>query len=273
MELQPNVITLGVTDLDEAKRFYTEGLGLPILKDEGRFVSLGLGDGSSGLALYHRDALAHDAGVPADGTGFRRVTLSYITDSAEHVDGLLSQAIAAGGRLVKPAKRAVWGGYSGNVADPDGHIWKVASGNGPPRLRRRSTPAVSAPSAPLEVPVVIGVADVKRAKAFYEALGSPVGKSFGGKYVSFAFPGGSDLALYKTGDLADDAGVDADGRGFRAVTFSHLVDSAAEVDEVIDRATHAGATVVKPAEAASWGGYRGYIADLDGFMWKVVSAS
>jgi len=273
MELQPNVITLGVTDLDEAKRFYTEGLGLPILKDEGRFVSLGLGDGSSGLALYHRDALAHDAGVPADGTGFRGVTLSYITDSADHVDGLLARATAAGGRLVKPAKRALWGGYSGHVADPDGHIWKVASSNGPPRLRRRSASAVTAPTEPIEVPVVIGVADVKQAKAFYEALGSPVGKSYGGKYVSFSFAGASDLALYKRGDLADDAGVDADGRGFRAVTFSHIVDSAAEVDEVIDRATQAGATVVKPGEAAPWGGYDGYIADADGFLWKVASAS
>src|SRR5262245_21482369 len=160
MELQPNVITLGVTDLDEAKRFYTEGLGLPILKDEGQFVSLGLGDGSSGLALYHRDALARDAGVPADGSGFRAVTLSYITDSADHVDGLLTQAIAAGGRLVKPAKRALWGGYSGNVADPDGHIWKVTCSNGPPRLRRRSSTTATAPAEPVEVPVVIGVADV-----------------------------------------------------------------------------------------------------------------
>ena len=273
MELQPNVITLGVTDLDEARRFYTEGLGFPILRDEGQFVSLGLGDASSGLALYRRDALAQDAGVPADGTGFRGVTLSYITDSADHVDGLLAQATAAGGRLVKPAKRALWGGYSGNVADPDGHIWKVTSSSGPPRLRRRSTSAADAPGEPTEVPVVIGVADVKRAKAFYEALGSPVGKSYGGKYVSFAFPGASDLALYKRADLADDAGVDADGSGFRAVTFSHIVDSAAVVDEVIDRATQAGATVVKPAETAPWGGYGGYVADIDGFLWKVVSAS
>jgi uncharacterized glyoxalase superfamily protein PhnB len=273
MELQPNVITLGVTDLDEARRFYTEGLGLPILKDEGQFVSLDMGDGSSGLALYRRDALAHDAGVPADGSGFRGVTLSYITDSADHVDGLLAQATAAGGRLVKPAKRALWGGYSGNVADPDGHIWKVTSSNGPPRLRRRSAEAAAAPTEPSEVPVVIGVADVKASKAFYEALGSPVGKSYGGKYVSFAFPGASDLALYKRADLADDAGVDAYGRGFRAVTFSHIVDSAATVDEVIARATQAGATVVKPAEAAPWGGYGGYVADIDGFLWKVVSGS
>jgi uncharacterized protein len=273
MELQPNVITLGVTDLDEAKRFYTEGLGLPILQDEGQFVRLGLGDGSSTLALYSRGALAHDAGVPADGAGFRGVTLSYITDSADHVDARLAKARAAGGRPVKPAKRQLWGGYSGTVADPDGHMWKVTSAKGPSRLRRRPTDAVAAPAQPTEVPVVIGVADVKRSKAFYEAMGSPVGKSFGGKFVSFAFPGQSDLALYTRGDLADDAGVDAEGSGFRAVTFSHIVDSAADVDDVIDRATQAGATVVKPAEKAAWGGYAGHIADPDGFLWKVVSAS
>jgi predicted lactoylglutathione lyase len=150
---------------------------------------------------------------------------------ADHVDGLLSRATAAGGRLVKPAKRALWGGYSGHVADPDGHIWKVASSNGPPRLRPRTASAVTAPTEPIEVPVVIGVADVRQAKAFYEALGSPAGKSYSGKYVSFSFAGASDLALYQRGDLADDA----DGRGFRAVTFSHIVDSADEVDEVIDR--------------------------------------
>ena len=121
-----SAITLGVKDLNRAKQFYNEGLGCPIQLDQGGFVSFSLGDGSSGLALYAWDALAADAGVPADGSGFRGFTLSYIVPSAERVDEVLAQAKGAGGKIARPAQRAQWG-YSGYFADPDGCLWKVAS--------------------------------------------------------------------------------------------------------------------------------------------------
>jgi uncharacterized protein len=122
-----NVITLGVEDLDRARQFYSEGLDCPIQQDLGGFVSFSLGDGSSRLALYAWDMLAADAGVAADGDGFRGFTLNYIVSSAERVDEVLAQAERAGGKVVKPAQRAQWGGYFGYFSDPDGYLWKVAA--------------------------------------------------------------------------------------------------------------------------------------------------
>ncbi len=127
MNPQISAITLGVRDLNRAKRFYSEGLGCPIEQDAGQFVSFNLGSGSSALALYTWDALANDAGVAADGSGFRGVTLSYIVGSEARVDAVLAAAERAGGRIVKPAQHAPWGGYSGHFADPDGYLWKVAA--------------------------------------------------------------------------------------------------------------------------------------------------
>jgi catechol 2,3-dioxygenase-like lactoylglutathione lyase family enzyme len=268
MDINVNVITLAVQDLDSSKRFYTEGLGASITQDQGGFVSLDLAEGSSGLALYRREDLAGDAGVRADGSGFRGVTLSYITDSADQVDAVIARAAAAGGAVTKPAKRALWGGYSGVVADPDGHLWKVATSKAPPRFRRR--PADVTPAPPQETIVTVGVADIKVTKAFYEALGLPVDKSYA-KFVSFNPKGSSGLGLYRRNDLADDAGVAPEGTGFRGFTFSHIVDSPDEVDAVIARAVAAGGTASKPAEKAAWGGYSGYVTDPDGVLWKVAS--
>ena len=127
MNPQISAITLGVRDLKRATQFYSEGLGCPIEQDQGGFVSFNLGNGSSALALYTRDALAADAGVAADGSGFRGITLSYVVPTAERVDEMLAQAQRAGGTITKPAQRAQWGGYFGYFSDLDGYLWKVAS--------------------------------------------------------------------------------------------------------------------------------------------------
>ncbi|OGO10368.1 MAG: hypothetical protein A2Z66_15135 [Chloroflexi bacterium RBG_13_66_10] len=77
-----------------------------------------------------RDALADDAGVAADGSGFRSFMLSYIVRTDERVDAVLAEAERAGGKIAKPAERGQWGGYSGYFADPDGYLWKVVVGPG-----------------------------------------------------------------------------------------------------------------------------------------------
>jgi catechol 2,3-dioxygenase-like lactoylglutathione lyase family enzyme len=123
-----SVITLGVRDLKRAKQFYAEGLGWPIQQEDYNWVCFTLGNGSSALALYPWDALADDAGAAADGDGFRGITLSYIVRSEERVNSILAEAERAGGKIVKPARRASWGGYSGYFADPEGFLWEVASG-------------------------------------------------------------------------------------------------------------------------------------------------
>jgi catechol 2,3-dioxygenase-like lactoylglutathione lyase family enzyme len=127
MSLQISAILLGVKDLNLTKQFYCKGLGYPIQIDQGGFVSFNLEGGSSTLGLYAWDALASDAGIAADGSGFRGVALNHVVPSSERVDELLAQARRAGGKIVKPAQRAAWGGYFGYFSDPDGHLGKVAS--------------------------------------------------------------------------------------------------------------------------------------------------
>lgn len=124
MEQRLSVITLGVSDLDRAQRFYQEGLGwtLGAAEEQIRFFQLN----GLILALYPRQALAEDVQLPAAGAGFRAMTLAYCARSREEVDADLQRAMAAGGRLVKPAQEVFWGGYSGYFADPDGHLWEVA---------------------------------------------------------------------------------------------------------------------------------------------------
>jgi uncharacterized protein len=130
MKSHVGAITLGVRDLERAKRFYRDGLGWPVQVDQGHFVAFRPADGSSALSLYPREVLADDAGVAADGSGFRGITFSYIVHADERVDAVLAEAERAGGEIVRPAQQARWGGYFGYFADPDGNLWKVVAGSG-----------------------------------------------------------------------------------------------------------------------------------------------
>jgi len=124
MEPRLSLVTLGVADLNRAKAFYT-ALGwtaAPLASDDVVFFQLG----PLVLALFGADNLAADAGVPADGTGFRSVALAWNGRSAAEVDAAFASAIAAGATPVKRPQQAPWGGYSGYFADPDGHLWELA---------------------------------------------------------------------------------------------------------------------------------------------------
>jgi catechol 2,3-dioxygenase-like lactoylglutathione lyase family enzyme len=127
MPLQVTAIMLGVEDLARSKKFYGEGLGCAIDKDYPHFVSFNLGDGSSSLALYQREAAAQDAGVSSEGTGFRGISFHFIVPTSAAVDEIIGKAVAAGGSVVKAAAASQWGGYFGYFGDPDGFLWKVAS--------------------------------------------------------------------------------------------------------------------------------------------------
>ncbi|HEX5948681.1 MAG TPA: VOC family protein [Actinomycetota bacterium] len=126
MTLQVTTIMLGVEDLARSKVFYGEGIGCAIDQDHPTFVSFDLGGGSSSLALYPREAAAQDAGVSAEGSGFRGVSFHYIVSSNEAVDEVMARAVAAGASVVKEAAGAQWG-YFGYFSDPDGYLWKVAT--------------------------------------------------------------------------------------------------------------------------------------------------
>jgi uncharacterized protein len=143
MEQRLSLVTLGVTDLARARRFYEEGLGWQRANQHDEVVFYQAG--GMVLALWGRDALAKDAQVGSDGSGFRGIALAYNTRERAEVDAVLAEAEAAGGRIVKAAHDAFWGGYSGYFADPDGHLWEVAwnpdwevAADGSIRLPRRT---------------------------------------------------------------------------------------------------------------------------------------
>ena len=118
------MITLGVRDLAASVRFYETGLGLPRMQSppEVAFFTLN----GTWLGLYNRDALAADAGVSADGSGYESFSLSHNVESESEVDEIIQQAVAAGAILVKKPAKVFWGGYSGYFSDPDGHLWEIA---------------------------------------------------------------------------------------------------------------------------------------------------
>ena len=117
--------------------------------------------------------------------------------------------------------------------------------------------------------VTLGVADVARSTAFYESLGwrrSPASV----ESTTFFNTEGPVLTLFGRADLAADAGVPADGGGFRGVTLAINVASRDQVDRTWAEWVDAGATPVKPPEAAPWGGYSSYVADPDGHLWEIA---
>jgi len=124
MKPRISMITLGTADLERAAAFYEQGLGLPRLPMAGNVAFFPLQ--GSWLGLYGWDDLAADAGMPAEGNGFRGMALAHNVGSKAEVDRILAQALQAGGRLVQPARDTDWGGYSGYFSDPDGHLWEVA---------------------------------------------------------------------------------------------------------------------------------------------------
>lgn len=124
MEPRLSLITLGVEDLDRARRFYL-ALDLPLRPEstpEVAFFQLN----SLWLGLYPRQALAEDVQCPAEGSGFRAITLAHNVRSKDEVAAVLAQAETAGGRIVRPAQDVFWGGHTGYFADPDGFLWEVA---------------------------------------------------------------------------------------------------------------------------------------------------
>ncbi|MGH7201394.1 MAG: VOC family protein [Planctomycetaceae bacterium] len=124
MEPRISFVTLGVTDLERATRFYADVLRLPQLPTPPPIAFFEMG--RTWLALYPRELLAADAGVPAEGSGFPGFALAHNVRSAAEVDQLLAEVAAGGGRIVKPGRTADWGGYTGYFADPDGFLWEVA---------------------------------------------------------------------------------------------------------------------------------------------------
>ena len=117
--------------------------------------------------------------------------------------------------------------------------------------------------------VTLGVADVERARTFYERLGFE-NRAQPDAGVVFFQAGGIVLGLWDRAALAKDSGVADDHGGWGGVTLAHNVASPGEVDAVLHEAVAAGATLGRPGAETFWGGYSGVFIDPDGHPWEVA---
>ncbi len=124
MDQRLSVVTLGVADLARSRQFYEDGLGWKRGNTDGEIAFYQVG--GMVLALYSHTALAADAKLESEGTGFGGITLAFNVGARAEVDAVLAEAKGAGATILKAGEDAFWGGYSGYFADPDGHPWEVA---------------------------------------------------------------------------------------------------------------------------------------------------
>ena len=118
--------------------------------------------------------------------------------------------------------------------------------------------------------ITLGVRDIKRARAFYDALGW---KAASEEHADSMVPynlNGMAIGLFGWEDLAKDAQIPAEGHGFRGIALAYNVRAKDEVDNVLAAAERAGGTIVKSAQDVFWGGYSGYFSDPDKHLWEVA---
>jgi len=125
MEQRLTFITLGVNDLDTSRKFYEEIFGWKPEANSGGDVVFFKLNGIM-LSLFPRKELAHDAQVPAKGSGFRSFSLAYNVRSEKEVDNLIAELRSKGVTIHKEPQKVFWGGYSSYAADPDGNLWEIA---------------------------------------------------------------------------------------------------------------------------------------------------
>lgn len=130
--MKPHVtlLTLAVADLERSLAFYRDGLGLATDGIVGKEVEHGAVvffelAGGLKLALWGREDLAHDTGLPV-GTGAPTVSIAHNVGRREEVEQVMAQARKAGATIVKAPHETFYGGFAGYFRDPDGHLWEIA---------------------------------------------------------------------------------------------------------------------------------------------------
>jgi len=130
MKPRISVLTLAVDDLERAVTFYRDVLGFPtdgIVGTEfehGAVAFFGLEHGLK-LALWPRESLANDTGLPLAQSSSLELSLGHNVRDRAEVDAVMEQAQGGGAEIVKPAADTFWGGYGGYFRDPDGHLWEI----------------------------------------------------------------------------------------------------------------------------------------------------
>ena len=130
MKPRITVLTIGVDDLENAVRFYHDGLGLitkGIIGEEFEYGTVAFFDLQAGLklAVWPRKSIAHDTGLTLSDLSATEFTLGHNVSSKGEVNAVMKQAKDAGATTIKPAQDTFWGGYAGYFQDPDKHLWEV----------------------------------------------------------------------------------------------------------------------------------------------------
>ena len=124
------IITIAVDDLERSLRFYRDGLGLPsegIVGTEFEYGAVAFFELQAGvmLALWPRNSISRDTGIPQGAPSPTELTIGHNVSSKEEVEAVIEQARAAGATIVREPADTFYGGYAGYFQDPDGHLWDV----------------------------------------------------------------------------------------------------------------------------------------------------
>lgn len=226
-----DAIRVSVAEPDRASEFYADVFGVAATTGSVRSIDL---HGRGVLELVSSDAPLSSR--------FGRVVVTYVLEQPSEVRAVMAAAIERGAQVLKPAKKALFGSFSGSFRAPDGLVWKLASDKG------RNTAEASTEPRPTEVTFILGVREPKESRGFYMGLGMKVDRDYGSKYIDFApVTGAARLCLMQSPVLAKDVGID-------------------------DSAEASPITLVHRAGDHSPGAQDSFI-DPDGFVWVVETTN
>ena len=118
--------------------------------------------------------------------------------------------------------------------------------------------------------ITLGVKDLSKSAEFYQKQFGWIPLEMSNDDILFFKLNGMMLSLYPWDKLAEDAGVDSSGSGYRGFTLCYLTRSEAEVDRIIEKMREADVPVIKEPQKVFWGGYSSYISDPDGNLWEIA---
>lgn len=117
--------------------------------------------------------------------------------------------------------------------------------------------------------ITIGAMNMNTVKQFYIEKFKWTPFSDNGGIVFFKM-NGLILGIYPSDELAKDANVLNNGEGFKRFTLSINYKSESEVDEVFKTLGARGVKIIKAPQKAAWGGYSGYVADIEDNLWEIA---
>ncbi|MCF8610949.1 VOC family protein [Gordonia sp. HY285] len=255
-----DVVTLA-GDVSASKDFYAAAFS-PLRTESAGTVEVDMhGTGRFELAPTTAGVAPEVASSPFPG-----YVVTYALAQPSEVQAVMDAAAHAGAQVLKPAKKALFGSFSGSFRAPDGSIWKVAADS-----NKNKEPAAAAPR-PTEISIILGVKDPKASRTFYQALGLKTDRDYGNKYIDFQPADNAvRLCLMQRNVLAKDVGINDPGDGTGGLTLSHRAETSEDIDQLISTAESAGGRSATP-QAHHAGSGSGHFADPDDFRWNLSTS-